>query len=653
MELMYASTRDANEKVTASQAILKGLANDGGLYVPTEIPSLDVSMEELSKMTYQETAYEVLKLFLTDYTEEELKNCINAAYDSKFDTEEIAPMVDADGAYYLELFHGPTIAFKDMALSILPHLLITSAKKNNVKNEIVILTATSGDTGKAAMAGFADVPGTRIIVFYPKNGVSAIQEKQMVTQKGKNTSVVGITGNFDDAQSAVKRMFNDQELAAELDRNGFQFSSANSINIGRLVPQIVYYVYAYAKLVKAAADAANTADVGLLFGGLDEISESEGLDRAHMHMPVAQDELINELTTVNKNVIVVLSAGSSVEMPWYPYVKGIVHGYLGGQAGASAMLNVLTGKVCPSGKLNETYPLHYEDTPAYEYYPSKERSSEYREGLYVGYRYYTTVGKKVRFPFGFGLSYTTFTYRDLAVDQDGVTFKFKNTGDVTGTEIAQLYVGKESDSVFRPLRELKGFTRVTLAPGEEKEVRILFDDKTFRFYDTRTDSWEVETGTYQIMIGSNAEEMLLEGSLAVNGTVTEGGYSRESLPEYFNGEVKNISDDTFRRLYGREIPDGSWSGEIRMNDAVCQLYYGKGIFGKIFYGVLRILLKISEWQGKPNLNVLFNYNMPIRGYAKMTGGFVTMKMAEALTEMANGHRIKGTAHLIKAAVKRD
>jgi len=228
-----------------------------------------------------------------------------------------------------------------------------------------------------------------------------------------------------------------------------------------------------------------------------------------------------------------------------------------------------------------------------------------------------------------------------------------DTGDVTGTEIAQLYVGKESDSVFRPLRELKGFARVELAPGEEKEIRILFDDKTFRFYDTRTDSWEVETGTYQIMIGSNAEEMLLEGSLAVNGTVTEGGYSRESLPEYFNGEIKNISDDTFRRLYGREIPDGSWSGEIRMNDAVCQLYYGKGIFGKIFYGVLRILLKISEWQGKPNLNVLFNYNMPIRGYAKMTGGFVTMEMAEALTEMANGHRIRGTAHLIKAAVKRD
>ena len=248
MGLMYASTRDANEKVTASQAILRGLANDGGLFVPTEIPALDVSVEELAKMSYQETAYAVMKRFFTDFTEEELKHCINSAYDSKFDTEEIAPLVSADGAYYLELFHGPTIAFKDMALSILPHLLITSARKNQVKNDIVILTATSGDTGKAALAGFADVEGTKIIVFYPKNGVSPIQEKQMVTQKGKNTFVVGINGNFDQAQTGVKTMFSDKELAKEMDAAGYQFSSANSINIGRLVPQIVYYVYAYSKL---------------------------------------------------------------------------------------------------------------------------------------------------------------------------------------------------------------------------------------------------------------------------------------------------------------------------------------------------------------------------------------------------------------------
>lgn len=263
MELLYGSTRGGETGVTASQAVLKGLANDGGLYVPERIPTLDVTMDELAGMTYQETAYAVMKQFLTDYTEEELKYCISHAYDEKFDTEEIAPLAKVDGMYFLELFHGKTIAFKDMALSILPYLMTTAAKKNHAKNEIVILTATSGDTGKAAMAGFADVPGTRIIVFYPKNGVSRVQELQMLTQKGANTSVVGIEGNFDDAQTGVKKIFGDKEFAKELDRMGFQLSSANSINIGRLVPQVVYYVYAYAKLL-ANGEIANGEKVNVV-----------------------------------------------------------------------------------------------------------------------------------------------------------------------------------------------------------------------------------------------------------------------------------------------------------------------------------------------------------------------------------------------------
>ncbi|MCR5100289.1 MAG: threonine synthase [Butyrivibrio sp.] len=248
-DVMYSSTRGADLKVKASEAILRGLAPDGGLFVPDHIPHLDKSLEEISALGYKETAYEVMKLLLTDYTEDELKNCIEHAYDSKFDTEEIAPMTQAGGAYYLELYHGATIAFKDMALSILPYLMTTAAKKNNIKNDIVILTATSGDTGKAALAGFADVEGTKIIVFYPKHGVSPIQEKQMVTQKGDNTHVVGIEGNFDDAQTGVKKLFTDNNLAKEMNEKGFQFSSANSINIGRLVPQIVYYVYSYTRLL--------------------------------------------------------------------------------------------------------------------------------------------------------------------------------------------------------------------------------------------------------------------------------------------------------------------------------------------------------------------------------------------------------------------
>ena len=248
MDLYYQSTRDSSLRVTASQAVLQGLAPDGGLFVPGEIPELGVELPRLASMTYQETALAVMKQFLTDYTEEELKDCIRKAYDDKFDTEAVAPLAKAGGLYYLELFHGPTIAFKDMALSILPHLMTTAAEKNHLDKEIVILTATSGDTGKAAMAGFADVPGTRIIVFYPRDGVSQVQKLQMVTQKGANVDVVAVTGNFDDAQSGVKALFRDKDLAAEMAAAGRQFSSANSINIGRLVPQIVYYVYAYGRL---------------------------------------------------------------------------------------------------------------------------------------------------------------------------------------------------------------------------------------------------------------------------------------------------------------------------------------------------------------------------------------------------------------------
>ena len=250
MTLVYQSTRDANNTVTASQAILQGLATDGGLFTPISYPQLELDFAKLKDASYQEVAKLILSTFLDDFTDQELDDCINNAYDSKFDTPEIAPLVKLNGQYNLELFHGATIAFKDMALSILPHLMTTAAKKHGLENKIVILTATSGDTGKAAMAGFADVPGTEIIVFYPKNGVSKVQELQMTTQTGNNTHVVAIEGNFDDAQTNVKRMFNDATLRERLAAHKLQFSSANSMNIGRLVPQIVYYVYAYAQLVK-------------------------------------------------------------------------------------------------------------------------------------------------------------------------------------------------------------------------------------------------------------------------------------------------------------------------------------------------------------------------------------------------------------------
>ncbi len=272
MEMKYISTRGDSEKVTASKAILRGIAPDGGLYVPVSLPKPDKSLKEFSGMDYRETAYEIMKLFFTDFTEEELKHCINSAYDDKFDTESVVPLKEADGLTYIELFHGPTLAFKDMALSILPHLMVTSARKNELKEKIMILTATSGDTGKAALSGFADVDGTGIIVFYPKDGVSPFQKRQMVTEKGKNTSVIAIEGNFDDAQNGVKAIFSDEKIREKLAGNGYVLSSANSINIGRLVPQIVYYVYSCAKMLAAGEiNDGETVDVCVPTGNFGNI----------------------------------------------------------------------------------------------------------------------------------------------------------------------------------------------------------------------------------------------------------------------------------------------------------------------------------------------------------------------------------------------
>ena len=406
-----------------------------------------------------------------------------------------------------------------------------------------------------------------------------------------------------------------------------------------------------AGLVADALKVAAEADVVLVFAGLDEIAEAEGLDRTHMRMADAQNELIEALAEKHEQVVVILSAGSPVEMPWADKVKAIVHGYLGGQAGASAMLRVLNGEVNPSGRLNETYPYRYEDTPTYVYYPSKERNSEYRESLYVGYRYYTSVGKEVAFPFGYGLSYTTFEYKDIKATEKDVRFTIKNTGNRTGVEVPQLYVHISSDTVFRPMKELKGFARVELEAGEEKEVVIPFDDKTFRFFDVRTNTWEVESGTYCLMVGRNANQVELQMDISITGTVKNGCYSRETLPSYFSGEIANVADNEYKELYGKEIPDGSWSGEIGINDALCQLYYAKSGLCRLVHKVLTKMLDSAMKKGEPNLDVLFIYNMPIRGISRMTGGAVNMKMVYAIVEIANGHFFKGMGKLISGFIK--
>ena len=388
MELMYSSTRNSDKKITASQAILKGLADDGGLFVPESIPSLDVSLEELAKMSYQETAYAVMKQFFTDFTEEELKNCINNAYDSKFDTTEIAPLVSSDGAYYLELFHGSTIAFKDMALSILPHLLITAARKNNVKNDIVILTATSGDTGKAALAGFADVEGTKIIVFYPKNGVSPIQEKQMVTQKGKNTFVVGINGNFDQAQTGVKQMFGDKALASEMDAAGYQFSSANSINIGRLVPQVVYYVYAYAKMYANGAIAKDEKiNVVVPTGNFGNIlaafyAKNMGLPIGKLICASNENKVLYDFFstgTYDKNRDFILTSSPSMDILISSNLERLIYNIAGNDAEKNAQLMSM---LQTSGKYDITDDMKAKLADFYGNYTSEQETAAVIKDLY-------------------------------------------------------------------------------------------------------------------------------------------------------------------------------------------------------------------------------------------------------------------------------
>lgn len=404
------------------------------------------------------------------------------------------------------------------------------------------------------------------------------------------------------------------------------------------------------EMIRQVTQIAKDINIVLLYVGLDEINESEGMDRTHMKMPQNQLDVIDAVTAVNSNVIVILSAGSVVEMPWISKVKAVIHGYLGGQAGAGAMLDILTGAYCPSGKLNETYPHNYEDTPSYSYYPGKEYNSEYRESIFVGYRYYETVGKKVMFPFGYGLSYTEFDYRNLKVTAEGVSFYIKNTGNYAGAEIAQLYISKKSEQIFYPVKELKGFQKKYLYPGDEKEVKIPFDDKTFRYYNHITKKWEIEGGVYEVQIGTSVADIRLQSSIIKEGTGAPCPYIKENMKDYFAGTVTQINDSQFEELLDYKISDGCWDkeGKLGINDAIGQMYYAKSLLARMIWYVLTRKKNRSVAKGKPNLNIMFLYNMPFRGIAKMTGGMVTMDMVHAIVEMVNGKLGKGLIHLLKA-----
>ena len=402
-----------------------------------------------------------------------------------------------------------------------------------------------------------------------------------------------------------------------------------------------------AVLEKEALEAAAGADVVLYCFGLDEISESEGKDREHMGLPQNQIWLLNELVKVNENIVGIISAGSSIEMPWQHCLKAILHGYLGGEAGAGAVLDILMGKINPSGRLAETYPLQYEDTPTFRYYPASERTSEYREGPFIGYRYYDTCQVPVQYPFGYGLSYTEFAYADLEVDKNGVQFTVTNTGKRDGAEVAQLYIGLPDAVVFRPDKELKGFQKVLLKAGESKTVYIPFDDKTFRYWNIKTGRWEVEEGEYQILVGACVSDIRLSGKLWIAGTTKQLPYEKEKLPSYYRGRISNVGTEEFEALLGHPAPSGKWQGELGINDAVCQMYYAKSRLARLIYRILTDKKKKSEEQGKPDLNVLFIYNMPFRGIAKMTGGAVSMEMVKGIVDMVNGKWALGLKRVLK------
>ena len=392
-------------------------------------------------------------------------------------------------------------------------------------------------------------------------------------------------------------------------------------------------------LTEAAVKAAANAQVVLLCVGLDETSESEGADRTHMELPESQLALIEAVRKANPNVVLVLSGGSPFVMPPKDHYRAAIHGYLGGQAGAAAMAQALVGEVNPSGHLAESWPLKLEDTPAYRYYPSPERTSEYREGLYIGYRYYETAGVPVRYPFGHGLSYTKFAYTDLTADGQKVSFTLTNTGTVDGAEVAQVYITCRTGRVFRPKKELKGFQKVFLKAGESQKVTILLDDKAFRYFNTVTNRFETETANYDVSVGSSVSDIRLTATIRVFGT--DAPVPEQVLPSYQSGNVAQVSDEEYEKLLGHPIPDGHWREELTVLDTISRFADAKSPVARLIGRLVGKSIEKARAKGDPAPTALFVYNLPIRGLGQMTGGIITRKMVEDLVFWVNGHFFRG------------
>ena len=467
--------------------------------------------------------------------------------------------------------------------------------------------------------------------------------------KGSKVAVIGEFAQKARYQGAGSSVVNCTKLDHTMDVIG-----SFDLNVVGFEPGYPRHGDPDAAMMAKAAELAKKADYVLLYLGLDEISESEGLDRATLAMPACQIETLKAVSAANPNVIVVMSAGSAVEMPWLDQCKAMVHGYLCGQAGASAVLEVILGEINPSGKLSESYPIKYEDCSSAPYFPAKQRSVEYREGLYVGYRYYETAKVPVLFPFGFGLSYTKFEYADLKVTDKEARFTLKNVGKMDGAEVAQLYVHAKKPSVYRPAKELKGFAKVFLKAGESKEVVIPLDDKAFRYWNSWTNRFEIDGGEYDILIGASVADIKLSAPLTVKGAEAPRCENPAKLPSYCSGQIKSVSDAEFEALLGHPIPDGSWSGRIEPNDAIAQLYYAKSLKARFVWKIMDSMLQKSIQKGTPDLNITFIYNMPVRAIGKMAGGMCSQEMCDGILDIINGHGIcfcKGLGKIIAGFFK--
>ena len=404
-----------------------------------------------------------------------------------------------------------------------------------------------------------------------------------------------------------------------------------------------------AALQKSACELATQADTVILCMGLDEIAESEGLDRSNLRLAQNQVDLLQAVAAVNPKIAVVLYSGSVVETPWLDNCQALLYAALGGQAGAGAVADALTGKANPCGKLAETWPLAYADVPSAADFATRRKTVEYREGLYIGYRYFTTAEKAVRFPFGYGMSYTTFAYSDMAADAQGVSLTVTNTGSVAGTEIVQLYVAKKNSELFRPAKELKGFVRVTLAPGEKQRITIMLGDKAFRFWNVKANRWEIEGGEYELLVGASVEDIRLCEKITVHGTATVHPYEDRDLDCYYKGNVLSVSDADFEKLLGHPIPKGKT--KIDRNLTLGELNHARSPLGWLVWLVLTILLDVSYKRGKPDLNILFQYNMPLRALAKMTNGAISMGMVDGIVMELQGFWILGLVRVMYEAIK--